>query len=216
MKNRYLLIPIFLFIGCISFAQTAIKGRVLDNDVKEPISGVAVIIKNTKTGVVTDENGIFELTGNISLPVTLTIVYSGYRSEELDIYEAESFDVFLQEDINKLEEVVVTGVAEGTTRQKLSFALTKIDSRLINSVPATDASTTLRGKVAGLRVDQSDGNKGASVYLRGSKSVSGGIEPLIVVDGFVTGLRLSDINPGDIESIEVVKGAAASALWYTR
>jgi TonB-linked SusC/RagA family outer membrane protein len=215
MKTKYLLIPIFLLIGWASFAQTAIKGRVLDNDVKEPLSGAAVVIKNTKTGVVTDENGVFELTVT-SLPVTLSILFSGYRSEELDVYEAESFDIFLQEDINRLEEVVVTGVAEGTTRQKLSFALTKIDNRLINSVPATDASTTLRGKVAGLRVDQAGGNRGASVYLRGSKSVSGDIEPLIVIDGFVTGLKLSDINPGDIESIEIVKGAAASALYGTR
>src|SRR5699024_4552562 len=87
---------------------------------------------------------------------------------------------------------------------------------LINTVPATDASTSLRGKVAGLRVDQSGGNQGASVYLRGSKSVGGDIEPLIVIDGFVTGLRLSDISLNDIETIEVVKGAAASALYGTR
>lgn len=120
------------------------------------------------------------------------------------------------ENSNLLGEVVVTGVAQGTTRKKLSFALTKVDNELISAVPATDASTTLRGKVAGLRIDQSEGNQGAKVYLRGAKSISGNIEPLIVVDGFVTGLSLSDINPSDIENIEVVKGAAASALYGTR
>src|SRR5699024_10346197 len=115
-----------------------------------------------------------------------------------------------------LNEIVITGVAEGTSRKQLSFALTKIGNELIKTVPATDASLSLRGKVAGLRIDQSGGNNAGAVYLRGAKSVSGNIEPLIVVDGFVTGLRLSDISPNDIEMIEVVKGAAASALYGTR
>ena len=143
--------------------------------------------------------------------------FLGFRTQEVDVYEfGEEIHVVLSEEANILGEVVVTGVAQGTSRKTLPFALTKMDNELINPGPATDASTSLRGKVAGLRIDQSGGNRGASVYLRGSKSVSGDIEPLIVVDGFVTGLRLSDINPNDIESIEVVKGAAASALYGTR
>ncbi|KAA6314482.1 TonB-dependent receptor SusC [termite gut metagenome] len=212
----------FIFIGLTlftiqnSFSQSVISGKVFDNLNREPIIGAAVVIKNTHIGVSTDLNGAFVLTTDKKLPITLVISYIGYRSKEVDVYEPDSFDVFLTENFNTLGEIVVTGVAEGTSRQKLSFALTKIDNDLINTVPATDASTSLRGKVAGIQIDQSGGNRGASVYLRGAKSVSGEIEPLIVVDGFVTGLKLSDINPGDIESIEVVKGAAASALYGTR
>jgi TonB-linked SusC/RagA family outer membrane protein len=217
MKIKYLLAAAFILVtGHAAFAQSVITGKVFDRQTGETIPGAAVMIKHTHTGVSTDADGHFELSVRDELPVTVVISFIGYRSEEIDVYESEPLEVHLVEDINRLEEIVVTGVAEGTTRRKLSFALTKIDSELINTVQANDASTTLRGKVAGLRIDQSGGNSEASVYLRGSKSVSGNIEPLIVVDGFVTGLKLSDISPGDIETIEVVKGAAASALYGTR
>ncbi|MDR1408299.1 MAG: SusC/RagA family TonB-linked outer membrane protein [Tannerella sp.] len=217
MKIKYLYAFCFILTaGYTTLAQSVITGRVFDRQTGETIPGAAVIIKNTFSGVSTDEEGRFELNIKEALPATVVISFIGYRAEEIDVYEPAPLEVFLTEDLNRLEEIVVTGVAEGTTRRKLSFALTKIDQELINTVPATDASTSLRGKVAGLRIDQSDGNRAASIYLRGSKSVTGNIEPLIVVDGFVTGLRLSDINSGDIESIEVVKGAAASALYGTR
>jgi TonB-linked SusC/RagA family outer membrane protein len=217
MKIRYLLILGFILItGYTAIAQSVIIGHVFDRQTGEAVPGATVAIKSSHTGVYTDDKGRFELKTEETLPVTVVISFIGYRSEEIDVYETGNLEVFLNEDVNRLEEIVVTGVAEGTARQKLSFALTKIDNSLINTVPAHDASTSLRGKVAGLRIDQSGGNAGASVYLRGSKSVTGNTEPLIVVDGFVTGLRLSDINPGDIETIEVVKGAAASALYGTR
>jgi TonB-linked SusC/RagA family outer membrane protein len=220
-KNRISRIKILLFLFLLTswlplFSQQRITGKVLDAETKEAINGASVSIKSSIVGTLSDSEGNFELEIKEELPVTIIINFIGYRTEEIDVYELEVLQVFLTEDINRLEEIVVTGVAEGTARQKLSFALTKIDNSLINTVPANDASTSLRGKVAGLRIDQSGGNSAASVYLRGSKSVSGNIEPLIVVDGFVTGLKLSEINPGDIETIEVVKGAAASALYGTR
>ncbi|MDR1780350.1 MAG: SusC/RagA family TonB-linked outer membrane protein [Tannerella sp.] len=217
MKIKNIFLAGFLLLcGYEAVAQSVIKGQVFDLRTNETIPGASVIIKNTSTGVSTDVDGRFELKINESLPVTVAISFIGYRSEEVEVYEPDALEVFLTEDINRLDEIVVTGVAEGTTRQKLSFALTKIDNELINTVQTNDASTSLRGKVAGLRVDQSGGNAGANVYLRGAKSVTGNVAPLIVVDGFVTGLSLSEINPGDIESIEVVKGAAASALYGTR
>lgn len=214
-KIVYILLILFLF-NFTTYAQEIIRGTVVDR-ANEPIPGVTVFIKSTSSGTTTDIDGNFSITTDQELPLTLTISFLGFRSTEIDVYEAdENVDIILSEDLNILDEIVVTGVAVGTSRRNLSFALTKIDNDLINTVPATDASTSLRGKVAGLRVDQSGGNQGASVYLRGSKSVGGDIEPLIVVDGFVTGLRLSDISPNDIETIEVVKGAAASALYGTR
>src|SRR5690606_14120997 len=118
----------------------------------------------------TDIDGRFSFTTNQELPITLTISFLGFRTQEIDVYEAsDDINVVLSEEANILGEIVVTGVAQGTSRKTLSFALTKIDNDLINTVPATDASTSLRGKVAGLRVDQAGGNRGASVYLRGSK-----------------------------------------------
>lgn len=219
LREKALQIILCLFVALPSgiFAQTTIHGNVVDQKSGEPVIGATVIVKTTTTGSATDLDGHFSITTDKKLPLTLDIRLVGYRNQEVDVYDTEEpIDIVLIENPNLLGEVVVTGVAQGTTRKKLSFALTKIDNELINTVPATDASTSLRGKVAGLRIDQSDGNKGATVYLRGAKSISGNIEPLIVVDGFVTGLSLSDINPGDIENIEVVKGAAASALYGTR
>lgn len=212
-------IYVFLILVLYSFntyGQETIRGIVVDKE-NQPLPGVAVAVKATSTGTATDIDGNFSFTTDQSLPLTLTVSFLGFKTQEIDVYEAnEIITVTLSENMNLLNEVVVTGVAEGTSRKRLSFALTKIGDELINIVPATDASTSLRGKVAGLRIDQKGGNSGASVYLRGAKSVGGNIEPLIVVDGFVTGLKLSDISPNDIESIEVVKGAAASALYGTR
>jgi TonB-linked SusC/RagA family outer membrane protein len=197
------------------YAQVALKGIILDENSKVSVIGATVKLKGQPGGSVTDVNGDFHLNVK-SLPTTLLVSSVGYKNQEIDVYEAEPIQILLQEDVNRLTEVVVTGVAEGTSRKKLSFALTKVDNAQINTVPATDASTSLRGKVAGIRIDQSDGSQGGTVYLRGAKSVSGNVEPLLVVDGFVTGLSLTDLNPSDIESIEVVKGAAASALYGTR
>jgi TonB-linked SusC/RagA family outer membrane protein len=215
----FLLLAVFFlpFSGLAQGNEVKINGRVLDEKTREPIIGAGISLADTKgTGTVSDIDGNFSLIVK-SVPTTLSIDYLGYKNQEIDVYEvAEPIIVLLSENTNFLNEIVVTGVAGGTTRQRLPFALTKIDNEQINTVPATDASTSLRGKVAGLRIDQSGGNEGASIYLRGSKSVTGNVEPLIVVDGFVTGLKLSDINPGDIETIEVVKGAAASALYGTR
>ncbi|GHV26549.1 SusC/RagA family TonB-linked outer membrane protein [Bacteroidia bacterium] len=218
VKN-YAIALLLLVFSIPVFAQQGgiiIAGHVLDERTGESIIGASISVVNDQSGSASDLDGNFSVRVK-SLPATLTVAYLGYKTVEVDVYEyTEPLIVRLREDRNLLDEVVVTGVAEGTSRKTLSFALTKINNDLINTVPASDASTTLRGKVAGLRVDQASGNGAGTIYLRGSKSVSGNVEPLIVVDGFVTNLKLSDINPGDIESIEVVKGAAASALYGTR
>lgn len=214
-KSIYTLLILFLFSFNV-LAQNVIRGTVNDVD-NLPLPGVSILVKSSETGTVTDLDGNFSLTTDELLPLTISISFLGFKTQEVDIFEVgEPIKITLLESLNLLNEVIVTGVSEGTSRKKLSFALTKIDDDLIKTVPATDASLSLRGKVAGLRIDQSGGNSGATVYLRGAKSISGNIEPLIVVDGFVTGLKLSDISPNDIESIEVVKGAAASALYGTR
>jgi len=215
-SRKFFLVAFLLSVFVGAFSQGFIGGKVIDKT-GLALPGVTVIIKGSTVGTATDFDGNFKLQVAQELPVTLSVSFMGFKTQEIDLYElVENFTVTLIEDFALLDEIVVTGVAEGTSRKKLAFALTKIDDELIKKVPATDASTALRGKVAGLRVNQSGGNAGATVYLRGAKSIEGNIEPLIVVDGFVTGLKLSDISPNDIESIEVVKGAAASALYGTR
>lgn len=196
-------------------ASLSLTGQIIDSYTKQPIEGVTVQLGATNHHVKTDQNGYFQFETEQKAPLTLHLSHIGYESKILPAAQ-NPITIELTPIDELLDEVVVTGVSQGVSRKKLSFALTKVDNQLISTVPALDASTTLRAKVAGLRIDQSGGNVGASVYLRGAKSISDNVEPLIVVDGFVTGLRLTDLNPNDIESIEVVKGAAASALYGTR
>lgn len=219
MQHIYRIWAILLIVcgtAGVALAQTQLSGRVLDALNNEPIIGATVKVDKSTDGALTDIDGKFHI-AVASLPTTLKVSFVGYRSQQVDVYDAEeSIDIFLAEESRYLDEVVVTGVAQGTARKSLSFALTKVGDEQLSQVPATDASTALRGKVAGIRIDQSAGNEEGKVYLRGAKSISGNLEPLIVVDGFVTSLSLADIAPSDIENIEIVKGAAASALYGTR
>ncbi|MFZ4862244.1 SusC/RagA family TonB-linked outer membrane protein [Sphingobacterium sp. Mn56C] len=216
-----LLLLYFLVLTTATFAQVkpivnaSLAGKIIDAITKEPIEDVTIQLDAVTHSVKTDGEGRFQFVTGQKLPFKVRISHLSYQSLAL-VVETSPITIELTPLSKELDQVVVTGVAQGTSRKKLSFALTKIDNELIGTVPSLDASTSLRGKVAGLRVNQAGGNAGASVYLRGSKSVTGEIEPLIVIDGFVTSLRLSDLNPNDIETIEVVKGAAASALYGTR
>jgi len=211
-----LLLPLHIFSqNATSTINSVLHGRVTDLKSGTPLAGASISIKNTTHSVVTDGDGKFVFRTGQKLPYILIVTYIGYKPQTITVTK-EDVEIKLEELPNQLEDVVVTGVAEGTSRKKLSFALTKVSTEQLNTVPATDASQSLRGKVAGLQIDQAAGNQSATVYLRGAKSINGNIAPLLVVDGFVTGLGLSDLNPQDIESIEVVKGAAASALYGTR
>ncbi|GGH73295.1 TonB-linked SusC/RagA family outer membrane protein [Filimonas zeae] len=198
-----------------STINSVLHGRVTDAKRGVPLEGVSISIKNTTHNVLTGPDGRFNFRTGQKLPYTLVVSNIGYKTLTLTV-ETEDVAIQLEEAAGQLDDVVVTGVAEGTSRKKLSFALTKVSTEQLNTVPATDASQSLRGKVAGLQIDQAAGNAGATVYLRGAKSINGNIAPLLVIDGFVTALSLADLNPQDIESIEVVKGAAASALYGTR
>ncbi|CAH0276267.1 TonB-dependent receptor SusC [Pedobacter sp. Bi27] len=211
----HLIVCFVLLSSLQAFAQNTIRGKITDSKDKQALIGATIKLKGTKIGTSTNGKGEFNL--NLSQKADSIIIhFQGYLEQVVAINNRSEINVELKEDVHLLADVVVTGVAEGTSRKKLTFALTKVNNDQINTVPATDASQTLRGKVAGIQISQSSGNSGATVYLRGAKSVSGNIAPLLVVDGFVTALNLSDLNPQDIESIEVVKGAAASALYGTR
>jgi TonB-linked SusC/RagA family outer membrane protein len=218
--RMWLMTILWLPLYCLAQNKSSTINSVLHGgitDIKKglPVEGASVTIKNTTHNVITDRNGKFTFRTGQKLPYVLLVSNVGYKSLNITA-NSEDIEIRLEEQAAELDEVVVTGVAEGTSRKKLSFALTKISTEQLNTVPAADASQSLRGKVAGIQIDQSAGNQGATVYLRGAKSINGNIAPLLVIDGYVTALALSDLNPQDIEAIEVVKGAAASALYGTR
>ena len=207
---------ILLLLGTTkAFAQSTVTGSVTDAN-NEPLPGVDVIIKNTTKGTSADFDGNFTLE-NVNDDDILQVSMIGFKTRDVPVGNKREFTIVLNEDSETLDEVVVTGVAVGTSVKKLAFALSKVNKEQLKEVPAGDLGNSLRGKVAGVRIVQATGdpNTAASIRLRGSNSLMGSQDPLIIIDGVITGsdTNLRDINMEDVESIEVIKGAAASSLY---
>lgn len=216
--KRFLLLTLacILFASSVSFAQErTITGKVTSSDDGSALPGVNVVLKGTATGTATDSEGRFSL----SVPASggsLVFSFIGLQTQEIPIGDRSVIDVSLSLDATQLSEIVVTGVAAGTSVKKLGFSIGKVDEAMLKEVPATDPGNALRGKVSGVQVVQPSGIPGTApvIRLRGSSvinSTSGG--PLIIVDGIITANSLADINMNDVESIEVIKGAAGAALY---
>lgn len=212
MKKLFSLLLFTVVFAFSLSAQKTVTGSIIDND-GLPMIGASVVVDGTDIGTITDIDGSFSL----SVPDgtdELLVSYTGYASQTVDISEGGFIDVTLSAG-TLLDEIVVTGVGKGTSTKKLGFAVNKVGQELLEEVPGLDPGNALRGKAPGVRVVQASGNPsyGAEIRLRGSTSISGNQRPLIIVDGIITEGELRDINMDDVESIEVVKGAAASALY---
>lgn len=218
MKNLCAFLAFFVFVGVTYLqAQTVqITGTVTSTE-EGPLPGVSIVVKGTTIGTTTDGEGKY----SFSVPTNATILtfsFMGFKAQDIAIAGRKVIDVVLASDALALEEIVVTGVAGATPRKKLSVTVEKVGSETLEAVPATSAATALQGKISGITVVQSSGNPGlgASIRLRGSTSLLGDSKPLIILDGIMMEGELADINIDDIEAIEVVKGAAASALYGSR
>lgn len=191
-----------------------ISGIVKD-ETGEPIIGANVSIKSSGTGTVTDLNGTFTM--DIPSNATLNVSYLGYVSKEINATNETYFNVTLEESNKKLNEVVVIGY--GTVKKSdLTGAASQIKSAEITSVVTGNAMESLQGKASGLAIFN-DNKPGASpsIRIRGSSSISASNEPLYVVDGFpLMDGNISDINPSDIQSIEVLKDASSTAIYGSR
>lgn len=219
MKYLYI-----LFVFVCSFSVKAQQSQeVLGNVTSqqgEPISGVDVIVKSAKSGdILTGAMSDFDGNFSVKFIEGSVIVFKmiGYKEQKVKAKAGAELNIVLQEDSKALEEVVVTGVATGTKTRYLGFVVAKVGQASLSEVPATSPGNALRGKVSGITLVQANGdpNSPVAIRLRGSTSIYGGQQPLIIVDGVITGsgTNLNDINPEDIESIEVVKGAAAASLY---
>jgi len=210
-------------------AQNAVvHGTVTSQSSKEPIPGVNVLIAGLNISVLTSDRGTYVLTvpaARITLaPVTVTARGIGFkalsRTMTLQVGE-QAADFVLQTDINRLEEVIVTGSLEGIERVKVPYAVGRLNAEDL-PVPSLDPIRALAGKVAGLRIAAVTGRPGSTpeIMLRGPKSINGtgrGQEPLIIVDGVVLHVgSYQELGGLDIESVEVVKGAAGSSLYGTQ
>lgn len=211
----YVLLILFLF-NFSSYAQEIIHGKVVDRN-NEPVPGVTVFIKSTSTGTTTDIDGNFSISTDQPLPFTLTISFLGFRSEEIDVYEAEELvNITLTEDHNFLDEVVVVGYG---TAKKSSYtgSVAVVGNKELEKLEITSVGKALQGVVPGLQSVSSAGQPGsdASLYIRGIGSVNASTSPLFVVDG-VPGANPNQISGKDIQSISILKDASASALYGSR
>ena len=235
MKKRLLSSIIVLAATVSAFAQTTLTGRITDARTGEPLIGASLVPKSSKElGAVTDIDGNFKLVTNVELPLTLSVQFIGYRSQEVDVYDAsESVDIQLIDASDRLNEVVIIGYG-AQKRLELTSSISTVNQELLKQ-NSPSVESALQGAVAGLNVTTTSGQPGAAsiIRIRGGNSITGGNEPLYVIDGFIvyndvasnkTGARGSDaaldplsfLNPSDIESIEVLKDVAATAIYGTR
>jgi TonB-linked SusC/RagA family outer membrane protein len=194
-----------------------ITGKVVD-DKRQTLPGVTVRVKGTTIGTTTDVDGKFKLTAPDGSN-TLLVSFVGFVSQEVSIAGRAGITIVLVEDISKLTEVLVVGYGS-QSREKLSTSITKLDNRVLTDVPYTNIGTALEGNIAGLQVQTLSGQPGAAprIILRGGTSLNRPLEssPLYIMDGIVRPNALADINANDIESIQVLKDAAATAIYGAR
>ena len=233
---KRLFIATFVAISpLLAIAQGLITGHITDVRTGEPLIGASVIVKSEKgQGVVTDIDGNFSLQTKVEAPLTLRVEYVGYRALDVDVYDFEEpVEISLIDNASRLNEVVVVGYG-AQKRLELTSSISSVGEDLLKQ-QNTSVEGALQGAVAGLNVTTTSGQPGAAsiIRVRGGNSITGGNEPLYVIDGFIvyndpaatrTGARTSDatldplsfLNPSDIESIEVLKDVSATAIYGTR
>ena len=200
---------IFLFVICSNgiFAQTIVRGKILDKLNQVPLAGVNVIQKNTSDGVVTDFDGNFTIE-NVSPTAVFIISYVGFKTMEISFQDNTTPTIFLEEDLSLLEEIVVVGY--GTQLKKeVTGAVSVLGSKDIQKLNPVRVEQALQGQVAGVTVTAASGapGSGSNIRIRGI-STNGDSRPLILVDGNIIE-DLSVINPSDIKSINILKDATA-------
>jgi len=233
MKKLLQSLFIMMFVAITAMAQErTITGTVTSSDDKLPIPGVSVRVKGTQVGTVTDANGKY----SIKVPSgsnTLDYSYIGYVFQSKTISAANSIDVALVSDSKALSEVVVTALGITRTSKSLGYSATTLKSDDLTKARESNVLNSLAGKAAGVRVNSQSGTVGGStkVVIRGVNSLDGGY-PLYVIDGLTVtettsaggttasnvdfGNRMGDLSSDDIESMTVLKGAAATALYGAR
>ena len=235
MKNSLkLVIILFLGVSQIALAQNTISGTI--RDANGPLPGANVIEVGTNNGVSTDFDGNFEI--SVSDGASLEISYTGYFTQTIEVGNQSSFDILMEEDTEQLDEVVVTSLGFTEKRDKLGSTYSVVSTGAVQRSGEATFANALSAKAAGLSVTRSSGDPGAGsrIRIRGANTILGSSEPLIIVDGSplnssITkivnggssssgavnfGSRLNDINPADIASVQVLKGASAAALWGSR
>ena len=235
MKKIYALI-FSLFVMSSAYAQEAkvtVQGKIIDPTDGTPLPGVSIVEKGTTNGATTDAAGVYKVVVNPG--ATLVFSFVGYMTQEIEVGTKTDIDVSLAQDLVQLKDVVVIGY--GTLEKKdITGAIASINNKDFRNQPTTNLTGNLQGKLAGVNITSASGTPGAGLLV----SIRGASNPLYVVDGVpmlsesnsslatsfdtegnVVGSgqnlsSISDINPNDIESVEVLKDASAAAIYGAR
>lgn len=228
-KNKLSAILFLLLLSQIVQAQDIkVSGTVKSTD-GVTLPGVSVFVKGSKQAVMTNGEGVFSIT--LTGKSTLVLSYIGFSTKEVEVNKSSvNLEVILKESDNSLDEVVVTALGISRQKKSLGYAVQELKGDNLAEAKETNLVNALAGKVAGVRVTNSQGHMGSSrIVIRGETSISGNNQPLFVIDGISVdnsqlnsaGARdfantISDINPNDIESMSVLKGPNAAALYGSR
>ncbi len=197
-----------------SVAQTTVQGKVIDED-GETLVGVNVLVKGSTSGTATELDGTYSITVDGPTAV-LQFSYTGHVVKEEVVGSRSIIDVTLLPDVETLSEITVVGYGS-QRRSDLTGAITSIKSAEISTFPIARVDQALQGKSSGVYVLNTDGSPGgnALIRIRGNNSINGGNEPLVVIDGLQGG-NLNSLNPNDIQAIEILKDASATAIYGSR
>ena len=240
-KNYFVLTLLGLMLSTsLLFSQTNVSGKVTEASSGDGLPGVNVVVKGTATGTLTDADGNFSIA--VAQGDFLVFSFIGFGSQEVEITSATTVNISMSEDFTSLEEVVVSGLASTVKRSNLANAVGTVSGEeLTGTTGQATLDGALYGKLTGVNIVASSGapGGGSGVRLRGISSIKGNNQPLYIIDGVYmsnaevpSGLRnasganraneenastrIADLDPNDVESIEVLKGASAAAIYGTR
>jgi TonB-linked SusC/RagA family outer membrane protein len=219
LKKNLLTILLTFFAFIICNAQTKrITGKVVSSDNSTPLAGVTISLKGSKVNAVSSEEGTFSLNAPTSNKVILSVSSIGYITKEVDASVSNNIEITLEPATKNLDEVVVVGY--GTQKKRdVTGSVSTISKERLQQLPNTNIAEALQGSIPGLQINTNGGgaeDNNLTILVRGRNSISASNSPLIIWDGipFVGGI--SEINPNDVESIEVLKDASAVAIYGSR
>lgn len=195
--------------------QIPVSGKVTDTN-NAPLPGVTVVIKGTTNGTVTDVDGKYSFS-NIPSDAVLVFSFVGMRSKEVDVANQTTINVSLEEETVGIGEVVAIGY--GTQRKEaVTGSVASVRGNELREVPSSDITQALQGRVSGVEMSQTSSKPGAQlqIRIRGTRSLTASNDPLVVLDGVPFAGSISDINPNDIKSIDILKDASATAIYGSR
>lgn len=232
MKRILPLLSFLVWAVPLLAQQTQVSGRIVSGTDGSPLSGASISVKGTSSGTLTDADGAYTLTVADAANAVLLVRYVGFVPQEIRLGGRSSINVQLQEDAAQLSEVVVVGYVE-QPRKTFTGAVASLNEATVRDLPAASIDQKLQGRLTGVQVAANSGVPGGGIFLRirGTNSVNASNDPLYVVDGVfinntnlvTTGLgnqvqsnAIADINPADIENIEILKDANATAIYGSR